>query len=559
MREEPDDGVGRLGLLASAIARRPLQVAPAEPGEPAWTDGKVVYLDVHQSARERIESLVVQASLLAAGSLERDIVASLVRRPALTRRYLAVEGHRALTALEQLLPSSVRSLIRPDVAAGSDSPAASLAAARSARAIVDPPASFGTISARRLLSSMRSAERSQTEQHVARAQRNQLLAERAEDATTDETTEDPFASPVGGGGAIGRWLAQLLAPVHRLRGGGSPGADAPMHSTRTGRRGGSRAVFSTATTERVDDSSVEGSDQGTKYPEWDVHARRYRTGWCTVREVETKPKDGAGFAVPDRAGLRRSLARLGLGIDRYRRQAQGDDIDIDAVIEARVELLAGSAPDEAVFIDSVRRRRDLSVLLLLDVSGSAAEPAARGKAVHEEQRAAAAALMLALHELGDRVALYAFHSRGRSAVSLMHVKRFGEDPGALVLQRLGSLEPGAYSRLGAAIRHGTALLQDHGGTPRQLLVVLSDGLAYDHGYEPVYGAADARRALGEARHQGVGCLCLSVGAATDGETLRRVFGSAAHATLRTPEQLSQVLGLLFRSAIGSADVRRRVA
>jgi len=309
----------------------------------------------------------------------------------------------------------------------------------------------------------------------------------------------------------------------------------------------------------VNESSFEDRDQGTKYPEWDVHGGRYRKDWCTVHEVETKPKDAARFGVPDRAGLRRSLARLGLGIDRYHRQAQGDDIDIDAVIEAHVAAMAGSAPDEAVFIDSVRRRRDLSVLLLLDVSGSAAEPAARGKTVHEAQRAAAAALMLALHELGDRVALYAFHSRGRSAVSLMPVKRFGEDPGALVLQRLGSLEPGAYSRLGAAIRHGTASLRDHGGTPRQLLVVLSDGLAYDHGYEPVYGAADARRALGEARRQGVGCLCLSVGAATDGETLRRVFGSSAHAALPAPEQLSQVLGPLFRSAIRSADVRRRVA
>ena len=73
-------------------------------------------------------------------------------------------------------------------------------------------------------------------------------------------------------------------------------------------------------------------------------------------------------------------------------------------------------PTNAVFIDSVRRRRDLSVLLLLDISASAAEPAADGKTVHEHQRAAAATLTLALHELGDRVALYAYHSHGRSAV-----------------------------------------------------------------------------------------------------------------------------------------------
>ncbi len=281
--------------------------------------------------------------------------------------------------------------------------------------------------------------------------------------------------------------------------------------------------------------------------------------WCTVHEVDTRSsKDAERFAIPDRTGLRRSLARLGLGIDRYHRQAQGDDIDIDAVIEARVEMMAGSAPDEAVFIDSVRRRRDLSVLVLLDISGSAAEPAGQGGTVHEQQRAAAAALMLALHELGDRVALYAYHSQGRSAVSLMPVKRFDETPGADVMQRIGSLEPGAYSRLGAAIRHGTALLQDLGGTPRRLLVVLSDGLAYDHGYEPAYGAADARRALGEARRDGVGCLCLSVGSSTDIEALRRVFGASAHAAFARPEQLKQVIGPLFRAAIRSADVKRRL-
>ena len=99
------------------------------------------------------------------------------------------------------------------------------------------------------------------------------------------------------------------------------------------------------------------------------------------------------------------------------------------------------------------------------------------------------------------------------------------------MRRLHGLVPGAYSRLGAAIRHGAAVLEERGGTPRRLLVVLSDGLAYDHGYEPAYGAADARRALAEARRRGTGCLCLSIGASTDAETLRRVFGSAAHATL----------------------------
>ena len=82
-----------------------------------------------------------------------------------------------------------------------------------------------------------------------------------------------------------------------------------------------------------------------------------------------------------------------------------------------------------------------------------------------------------------------------------------------------------------------AVVEKHAGTPRRLLVVISDGLAYDHGYERDYGAADARRALAEARRRGTGCLCLTIGASTDVAALRHVFGSTAHATIARPEDL----------------------
>jgi hypothetical protein len=551
--------VARLGLLASALAQRPLQVAPGEPGEPAWTDGRVIFVDAGECARSQVESLVVQASLLAAGSLDYDIVQSLGRREALARRYLAVEGYRALATMETLLPSSLCALLEARVGPISDCPEASLAAARGRAEIDDPPDRFGAIRAQRLIASMRSAQGGRSSRPTV-AHEQRPTTRLAEDTIGDDAQDDPFASPVGGGGAIGKWLSKMLTAARRARGGGSPGAADPRtHWTRGRARRNGKAFFSSAATKESEHSDASAKTRGFRYPEWNLHEQRYRSDWCTLHELEIEPKDGAErFAVPDRTGLRRSLARLGLGIDRLHRQAHGDDVDIDAAIEARVGMIAGSAPAEALFIDSIRCRRDLSVLLLLDVSGSAAEPAASGKTVHEEQRAAAAALMLALHELGDRVALYAYHSQGRSAVRFIPVKRYDVPPGAVSLQRLGSLEPGAYSRLGAAIRHGTAVLRDHGGTPRQLLVVLSDGLAYDHGYEPAYGAADSRRALGEARLEGVGCLCLSVGAGTDAETLRRVFGASAYAALAGAEQLKQVVGPLFRAAIRSAEVKRRL-
>src|SRR5262249_15381089 len=194
--------------------------------------------------------------------------------------------------------------------------------------------------------------------------------------------------------------------------------------TRNSMRAGSNTASSTMAGS-VEEVAIDG--RGTKYPEGGVHRRGYRPNWCTVQEIEPRPQESALPMGSNRYRVPRPLVRPGTGLDRCDRRVQGDDIDIDAVVEARVEVLAGSAPDEAVYVESLRRRRDLSVLLLLDTSGSATEPGATGQTVHEQQRAAAAALTVALHDLGDRVALYAYHSQGRSAVQLVPVKRFDDD------------------------------------------------------------------------------------------------------------------------------------
>ncbi|WP_082949578.1 VWA domain-containing protein [Mycobacterium sp. ACS4331] len=544
-------------MLASALAGRTVSVAAAEPGEPAWTDGTVVYVGAADSPGDQLTSVAVQASLLAAGSLTSSVVRRLRRRGELAARYLAVEGNRALATNEDLLPYAVRSLIDIDLARQTTSPAESLQVAK--RTTVAAPPLFGTIRPRRLVAVDAAAGSSvEPAGHAPRKQASRELAglDDADDDSADDDMMDPFSSPVGGGGLAGKLLQRMLKRVRKLSGGGSPGADTPTHRSPKGTRGAG-AVISSASA--IDMDSDNSREQGWRYPEWDLHRRRYRPDWCTVRETDPDVDPNAVLGRPDVHALRRPLTRLGIGLDRCHRQAQGDDIDVDAAVEARAELLAGSVPDEAVYVDSLRRRRDLAVLILLDVSGSAAEAGTYGQIVHGQQREAVVALSTALHELGDRVALYAFASQGRNAVNMQPVKRFDEHLDLRVLQRLASLVPGAYSRLGAAIRHGTAVIEEKGGTSRRLLVVLSDGLAYDHGYERGYGAADARRALSEARRRGVGCLCLTVGAATDSGELQQVFGSAAHAAIPRPAQVADHIGPLFRAALRTADTRRRVS
>jgi hypothetical protein len=545
-----------LRLLACAVSGRSLQV-DAAAGPVPWTDGETIHLPAGIDRRTAVGMVAVQASLAGAGSLRHDVVRSCARRAALARRYLFVEGHRALATSEPWLPTAVRALVDHDVVATTDSPETSLAIARSSVPLADPPPWFGALEPRRVL-----AAKPPVGDHAG----GQPPSSSAPPPSTRERPdldEDPdgydlgdlLSSPVGGGGPLGRLLVRLFASTQGRGTGGPPGADAAHVSTLRPGVGRRPAVTSAAGTALDPVAAPELG--GATYPEWDVRRGRYRAAWCTVAEAAPRA-DGAELVSDSGAALRRPLARLGVGRLPTCRQRHGGDIDVDAAIEARVDHLAGLPHEDTVYVESLRRRRDLAVLVLLDVSGSAGEPGTGGRPVHEHQRAVAAALTSAVHDLGDRVALYGFRSRGRSAVQLLRVKAFDDHLDGQVRRRLGGLTPGAYTRLGAAIRHGTAVLEARAGTPRRLLVVLSDGFAYDHGYEGRYGEADARRALVEARQRGVGCLCLSVGADADPVALRRVFGPAAHATVPQPEELPGLIGPLFRAALRSAEAQQRV-
>ena len=135
----------RFSLLASAISGRPLEVAPGDPGLPAWTDGHTVFVDAVETHQTQSQCVVVQASLLCVGSFEPDILHKLIRKPSATRRYLSLEGHRALTVLRDVLPATICPAPDPATAQRSDSPQSSLLLALGSEEVPNPPAAFGVI------------------------------------------------------------------------------------------------------------------------------------------------------------------------------------------------------------------------------------------------------------------------------------------------------------------------------------------------------------------------------------------------------------------------------
>lgn len=555
-----DELIPHFDILAAAVAGRTLRVARGRPGEKCWTDGKLVYIDVTLPERDQIAATLVQASLVSAGSLAPELMRQLHRRGKLAQRYLVVEAHRALQAHSAVLPPAMNLLVDHALAARSTSPAQSLALAKSAVSLASPSPLFGALNPKRVIAAARETGMSDSEESHAPKQQDKALDEIDDNdfADADEGAAIDMFSVGGVSSVFGRLMQRLLKSMRRREpSGGNPGTDSATHLSRGLAQRRDNGVLSQAAMGVADGEAPTAG--GTKYPEWDTKRKAYRRDWCTVNEIEPPRREVGDTSLPDTARLRRSLGRLALGLDQCHRRSHGDDIDIDAAMESYVQAAASSTPDDNVYIASLRRRRDLSAMVLLDISGSAAEPDGFGSSVHERQRAAAAAITSTLHDLGDRTGLYAYNSQGRSSVQLVPIKRFDDRFNADTMRRLHRLTPGAFSRLGAAIRHGAAVLESQGGTSRRLLIVLSDGLAYDHGYDKAYGAADARRALTEARNRGIGALCLTFGVHADEDSLERVFGTTAHATVFNQDHLAHAVSALVHSALRSADVRRRVS
>jgi nitric oxide reductase NorD protein len=548
----------RFRFLATYIAGRAVDVTEAPTGQPAHTDGQFIFVSPGGSLDQQRREMVVQAALLGAGSLDSRFVKGLRARATVARRYLALEGQRVLAELARQIP------LDPALLGGEQRSTAnadeSLAVAKSRAAVVDPPEWFGVIKPSRLLGSAAGPGGQATNKDL-RLQFDPIDMPESEEEDEDDDEDGGksgeskllklFESPIFNNQSMSDYLRKMFGGS-RTPGEGAAGAEMTVRSTRRVHDIGPNARPLPTRIHFTEDGKPGAAVGvgGALYPEWDVFNDRYKPDWCRVIDfpltVAAEVSD-AGVAHDD--VLRRRLARVGLGPKVLRGRADGDDLDIEALIDLFVDLQSGFSAPEHVYLERRKLARNLGVLILIDASGSAVDADSDGLAVHDHQRRAAATLAVTLEQLGDRVAVYAFRSQGRHAVHLPAIKTFDQNFGAVGRARLNQLEPASYTRLGAGIRGAGEVLKREAGTPNRLLLVLSDGFPYDDGYEGRYAEADASKALEELRTDGVACLCLSIGASTGTDVLERVFGSASFASAPTLADLSPQMDELFMSSL----------
>jgi nitric oxide reductase NorD protein len=246
------------------------------------------------------------------------------------------------------------------------------------------------------------------------------------------------------------------------------------------------------------------------YDEWDFRRSGFRKGWCALHELELVPAGGEFVRRTVQAyrgpllRIRRAFEFLRAGDRRARRQRDGDELDIDALVEARADVLAGLAAPEGLFVRLVRDTRDIAAVFLVDMSSST-----EGW-VNLAIRESLVLLCEALDVLGDRYAVYGFSGTRRLRSELYRVKSIDEPYGATVKGRIAAIEPRDYTRMGPPIRHATKLLRATDAKAR-LLVILSDGKPEDYDeYKGDYAVEDTRHALLEAKSGGVHPFCITL-------------------------------------------------
>ena len=277
-----------------------------------------------------------------------------------------------------------------------------------------------------------------------------------------------------------------------------------------------------------------------RYPEWDEAAQDYRLAWCTVREQPLPLREAADTGQTfteqtlthyygQRLLLRRMFERMKPDrLRRLKRQEQGEEIDLDAAIEAAIDRRAGRSPSEKLYIQRDRRERDVAVALLVDVSGStgkllggtgagvqgresgfSGERSAESRSIVQVEKESLLLLAEAVHAVGDALAIYAYSGDGRDQVDFFLVKEFDEPYTRSVGERIGLMTAMAQNRDGAAIRHAVSKLMRREAKTR-LLIVLSDSRPFDRDYEGAYALADTRRALEEAQRHRIQTFCITV-------------------------------------------------
>jgi len=288
------------------------------------------------------------------------------------------------------------------------------------------------------------------------------------------------------------------------------------------------------------------------YSEWDYQIQLERPSWATVLEKRARRGDAAvidGIAAQYKREIHRMKFLLDAmqpqGVQRIRKLEDGDEIDINAAIASAIDLRMGMQPDPRIMMRSVRKVRDISIMVLLDLSESTNEKVSGQEfSVLDLTRQACVLLSDAISKVGDPFAIHGFCSDGRNNVDYYRFKDFDQTWDETPKGRLAGMTGQLSTRMGAAIRHaGWHLRQQR--SSKKLLLVITDGEPADVDVrDPQYLRYDAKKAVEDVGRSGIITYCMSLDPRAD-QYVSRIFGARNYMVVDQVERLPEKLPLLY--------------
>jgi nitric oxide reductase NorD protein len=287
--------------------------------------------------------------------------------------------------------------------------------------------------------------------------------------------------------------------------------------------------------------------EGIKLPEWDYRTQTLQADRCLLQPM--LPKDAQAAKLPVRLQKISKIIQAQfeqLRSVRYwlKAQPQGEELDLSAWLDFHVESKISPSAEKGLYKSFRGNNRDLSCLLLADLSMSTDAHLDNENRVIDVVQDSMLLFGEALQAVGDNFAMYGFSSVKRHNVRFTMLKNFNENYSDHVRGRIQAIRPGFYTRMGAAIRQATQVINDQKSSEK-LLLILTDGKPndIDH-YEGRFGIEDTRNAINEAKRLGIKPFCITID--TDAqEYLPYLFGSDGFTVILRPEQLPLRLPQLY--------------
>jgi len=246
---------------------------------------------------------------------------------------------------------------------------------------------------------------------------------------------------------------------------------------------------------------------GIPYPEWDYKKHQHKPDWCFIRQHTLSDSDPSWAQLIARKhrsvilDLRKKLAALATQTQRAKRQPDGPELDIDAVVAAQVSFLSGHSPDDRLYIQRQRKLHDVAALILMDQSFST-DAWIDDARVLDTIRETLFCVGEVMDEFIETFAVAGFSSNTRRQCDFHLIKDFTES-WHVTRARLGSLEAQGYTRIGTALRHAQELLIRQPAEKR-VIFLITDGRPCDYDrYEGEYGIRDVRKAIENGNRHGI--------------------------------------------------------